>query len=571
MGIDSLKSGLSSFFTKVEQKVETAVADVKQAVAPPPPPPPAPKEEFVDTAKKPMSITGKFQQFSPAGSVKADLSSSVSSLRTLANSGFAANAIGAKPVSESDRKSLATAIKDGSDSGIREIVNKNPAALDDLSNSQKGKALEALRSGYTSDDDKKAMIAIVRSCKTKGELRDVLQAASGGTSQADMHKYDKQMTSEHPCLIADLLNPANKSLPESEPSKATGSIADAIKDRSDTKIRELVNADPSVLKNLTPREKGQALETLRSGWTSGDDQKAMIAIVKSCETKGELEKVVQAAGGDISADTIAKYDKQMKSEDPALIANRLKSLPDVAPESVSAKEQISDESKFPSPDGKTLDLNDPASRQAFLQGLTQVDSTRQGFTTVTSNTGGKHRIDDDPRAYGCGPTCILASALQGNDPKGSLLKLCDYNLKNINDRNGTTVADSQRTQLTDLKKKINEGKPLTRADFDVLQKTTYESARLAEKKFPDANPDNGPIDARAIKAVLNDSGVGTSGGVPRLIDSDGVPTSGGARTSEHFVLEKDGGIFDPWPRQDGKQLVPPNSPAAKRYQESFTE
>ena len=53
--------------------------------------------------------------------------------------------------------------------------------------------------------------------------------------------------------------------------------------------------------DLTPREKGQALETLRSGWTSGDDQKAMIAIVKSCETKGELEKVVQAAGGDINA------------------------------------------------------------------------------------------------------------------------------------------------------------------------------------------------------------------------------------------------------------------------------
>ncbi|MBL8919627.1 MAG: hypothetical protein JNJ54_12240 [Myxococcaceae bacterium] len=569
MGIDSLKSGLSSLVTKVEQKVEQTVAQVKTAVAPQPP---APKEEFVETKKKPVSITGKFKPVDH-GAAKADLSSSVSSLRTLANSGLAANAIGAtadkQPVSDSDRKKLATAIKEKDASGIREIVNKNPAALNDLSSSQKGKALEALRSGYTTDADKQAMVAIVRSCRTKGELRDVLQAASGGTSQSDMHKFDKELTSEHPYLIADLLNPDNKSLPETEPGRATGSMADAIAAKSDTKIREAILKDPSVLKGLSPREKGQALEILRSGWTSGDDQKAMIAIVRSCETKGELRNVLQAASGGISPDDMKKYDKQMTSEHPCLIADLLNkdntSLPEVHRASVSANDHVGDETRFPAPDGKTVDVNDPASRKAFLEGLTQVDSKRKGFTIETSRTDSdfKYRVEDDPRQYGCGPTCIIASAMQGKDPKGSLLKLCDYNLK--------TIPEGQRKQLEEVRDKLQTGKPLTRGDFDVLQRTTYEAARVAERKFADARTDNGPIDARAIKLIMEESGVGFSGGTPRLIDSDRVPTSGGARTGEHFVLEKDGAIYDPWPRQDGKQTVPAGSPAAKRYQESYVE
>ncbi|MFO0596631.1 MAG: hypothetical protein U0228_15045 [Myxococcaceae bacterium] len=463
MGIDSLKAGISSLVSKVEQKVEQTVAEVKTAVAPPPPPPPAPKEEFVDTAKKPMSITGKHTAFQPAsGSVRSDLSASVSNVRLLANSGLAANVIGASGKEEpapANLDALKAAIGKKSDSGIRDIVNKDPSILKSLSPAEKGAALEALRSGWTSGDDKKAMLAIVRSCESKGELRAVMSAATGvapdklGSEQ--FHKFDKQLTDTHPFLIADLLNPANTSLKENHP------------------------------------------------------------------------------------------------------------------QSVSENDQIGDTSKFPSPDGKTVDLNDPASRKAFVEGLTQVDSTRKGQFDRVSNTGFKFKEDDDPRQYGCGPTCILASALQGNDPKGSLLKLIDYDKAHLGARNGTTVAESQGKQLDELKDKINKGTPLTRQDFDVLQKATYEAAREAEKKFPDAKTDNGPIDARAIKAVLVDSGVGTSGGVPKLIDTDRVPTKDGKMTSEHFVLEKDGAIYDPWPRRDGKQTVPAGSDAAKRYQASF--
>jgi hypothetical protein len=451
MGIDSLKSGISSVVSKVQQTVAEVKAEVKTAVAPPPA---KPKEAFVDTAKKPISITGKFQAMSPAGTARADLSASVSSLRMLANSGLATNAIGA---GGGEKGSINDAINEKSDTKIRELVNADPSVLKNLSPQDKGRALEALRSGWTSGDDQKAMVAIVRSCETKGELKAVLQAAAGGTKQADMHKFDKQMTGEHPYLIADLLNPDNTSLPE------------------------------------------------------------------------------------------------------------------VHPASIGANEHVTDAANFPAPDGRTLDLKDPASRKAFLEGLTQVDSTRKGFTNEVTNTGTKFREDDEPRQYGCGPTCILASALQGNDPKGSLLKLCDHNLKNVSERNGTQVADAQRKELQALRSKISSDQPLTRKDFDLLQRTTYESARAAEKKFPDAKGDNGPIDARAIKVVLEESGVGTSGGTPRLVDTDRVPTANGGRTSEHFVLEKDGAIYDPWPRKQGTQTAPAGSESAKRYQESFVD
>lgn len=451
MGIDSLKSGLSNLVKSVEQKIETKIEELKPP--PPPPAPAAPKEEFTDAKPKPVSITGKFAQFSPAGSVKSDLSSDVASLRSLAQSGLASNAIGLgrdTPTSN-DGTALKKAIDEKSDTGIRKLVNANPALLKELTPEQKGKALEALRSGWTSGDDAKAMVAIVRSCETKGELRAVLQSAAG--NQKDMHKYDKQMTAEHPYLIADLLNPANTSLPEAHPK------------------------------------------------------------------------------------------------------------------SVQANDHVTNPSNFPSPnmdDQVSLKPGDEASRKAFLESLTQVDSKRTGEVKYEPSLS-------EPRKFGCGPLCIIASAMQGPDPKGSLSKLCDYNLKNMTDRYGTTVGNADKAALTELKGRIDSGQPITRKDMDLLQRTTYNSARNAEANIKGTKSDNEAIDQKAILQVLNDSGIGTAGGVPKLIDTDQAPDKFGKTSADHFVLVKNGEIYDPWPRQNGKQIVPAGSDAAKRYENSFVE
>ncbi|MFT3712539.1 MAG: hypothetical protein QM817_33240 [Archangium sp.] len=457
MGIDSLKSGFSSVVQQVTQKVEAKLEELKPA---PPPPPPAlkPTEEFTDAKKKPMSITGKFTPLQPgaAGSVKSDLSADVSSLRALANTGMAANAIGLGRDVEStaDGKALKDAIAEGSDTKIDKLVNSHPELLKELTPAEKGKALETLRSGWTSGDDQKAMVAIVRSCETKGELRATLQAASGGTSQKDMHKYDKQMTDFHPYLIADLLNPDNKSLPEAHPK------------------------------------------------------------------------------------------------------------------SITANDHVSGVGNYPTPnmdDKVSLSPGDEASRKKFLDTLTQVDTKRPGNDPSEPSLY-------EPRAYGCGPTCIIASAMQGPDPKGSLSKLCDYNLKNMTDRYGTNVGDSEKAQLQDLKKRIDNGEQISRKDIDLLQKTTYNAARNAESKLPDANSGNESIDQRAILTVLKDSGIGTAGGVPKLVDTDQAPDKFGKTNADHFVLQqKNGEIYDPWPRKDGKQIMPAGSDAAKRYEQSFID
>lgn len=452
MGIDSLKSGLSSLVKSVEQKIETKLEALKPA-APPPPPAPKPTEEFTDAKKKPLSITGKFVPFSPGGTARQDLSGDVASLRSLAQSGLATNAIGLGrdvPAS-SDGDALKKAIDAKSDTGIRKLVNANPALLKELTPEQKGKALETLRSGWTSGDDAAAMVKIVKSCETKGELRAVMTAAAGNTR--DTHKFDKQMTDTHPYLIADLLNKDNTSLPEAHPK------------------------------------------------------------------------------------------------------------------SISANDHVTNPSSFPSPnmnDEVSLKPGDENARKAFLTSLTQVDSKRTG------NVPGEPSLSE-PREFGCGPLCIIGSAMQGPDPRGSLSKLCDYNSKNMTDRYGSTVGAADRAALTELKGRIDSGKPVTRKDMDLLQRTTYNSARNAESKLTGAKSDNDAIDQRAILQVLNDSGIGTAGGVPKLVDVDQAPNNAGKASADHFVLVKNGEIYDPWPRADGKQVIPAGSEAAKRYEQSFVD
>lgn len=445
MGIDGIKSSISNLVSTAQKKVAEVVVKPPTPSAPPAAPS-KPREQFTDPKAKPVSITGKHVSHAPgAGEVKADLKASVASIRALAQSGVASTSITSVTVggkaSAGDVDALKKAVASKSDTDIRKLVNDNPALARSLSPAEKGQALEALRSGVCTSADEKAMVNIVRSCETKGELRATLQAAAGGTSQKEMHKFDKELTDHHPYLIADLLNPANTSLPE------------------------------------------------------------------------------------------------------------------VHPDSISAKNHITSASNYPSSDMSqkvSLAKGDEAGRKAFLEGLTQVDSKRKTSPEHTD---------------GCGAMCVIGSAMQSDDPKGAMSKLCDYNIKNMDGRDGMPKLEQRKEQLTELKKRIDAGEPISKADVNLLQETTYNTLQAKESKIPGANNENRTVDLRAVEPFLKDAGIGTSGGVPTLVDLDQAPETNGKKKADHYVLVRNNGeIYDPWPRTDGKQIIPPGSEDAKRYQ-----
>lgn len=425
--------------------------------APPPPAPsapkPAPTEGYADPKKKPMSITGKYQP--PAADqmppVNKDLMNEVANQRSMAQAGVVGAPSGpaAPPPSdvEKNRDALREAVKKDDDVAVRNMINGDPNFLDGVPAGEKGKALEVLRSGHTSTADKEAMAHIVTSCKSKGELRDVVSSAAGhkatdgvypAPSQADMHKYDKELTNYHPCMTADLLNPANPSLPDA---------------------------------------------------------------------KG------------------------------------------VDPNSLGARYHISDIEKTPRSNmSETVSLapGDEAARHRFLSKMTQADPARKEL----------HHTN------GCGSSVIVASCLQQKDPQKALSKLCAYNLGK--EGNNDRINDVDRIALEKVKAKIDGGESISRADVDVIQRTTYTSLNVA-KRSTGGNQDSKNIGMPAIQKVMTDSGVGYSGGVPALVDLDGVQDARGRREVDHYVLIKQGGlnessIYDPWPREGGRQIVSQRGP-----------
>ncbi len=340
----------------------------------------------------------------------------------------------------------------------------------------------------------------------------------------------------------------------------------AISDGSDVRIRELVNGDPALLKGLSANEKGKALETLRGGvYCSADDEAAMVKIVKSCETKGELRAVLQAASGGIGQADMHKYDKELTDYHPCLIANLLNKnnpdLPETHPDSLQAQSYVTDKKDYPTSDMServSLAKGDVEDRRAFLESTTQVDAARATEPWHTD---------------GCGAACIVASAMQNEDPQAAMSKLCDYNLKNMNSRDSVPKLEERTQKLTELKARIDAGEDISRADVDLLQETTYNTLCAKEATLPEANTSNKGIHPGAVKLVLEESGLGTSGGVIRSIDVDEAPeaykdpASNGTKSSDHFVLvQKNGDIYDPWPRKDGNQIVPSETAEADKYE-----
>ncbi len=210
--IDSLRSGASTVSQKVSDKVSSAVETVKAEV-------PKVKEqvtESYDAAKeKLVSITGKATAYKPPEG--AETFSGLKALALANPTSAAASSLTSAPESSAGLKD---ATKDADswngDKNIREKIIDDPDSLKGLDTDEKAAALKRLEEGKVSPGDKRAMRLIVHSCETKEELREVVGKASGHNppSQPDFYKFDKHMTDEHPCLIADKLNPDNTSLPE---------------------------------------------------------------------------------------------------------------------------------------------------------------------------------------------------------------------------------------------------------------------------------------------------------------------------------------------------------------------
>jgi len=226
--IDNLKNAVSPVVSPVKEKVASAIESVKVEAPKPSAPPPA-TSDFSGAKSKPVSITGKAKAHAPTASGPTDLKSAVDDLKGKLPPGvmLASNLTGAQagPAAAPDNE-LKSAIASGADDKkLRDIINHDPSKLKGLSPEEKGKALERLRSGYTSEGDAHAMKHIVDSCESKQELRKVIGAARGkdpdALSQPDYHKYDKHIAEYglHPYLVADKLNPANH-LPEAPPPPA---------------------------------------------------------------------------------------------------------------------------------------------------------------------------------------------------------------------------------------------------------------------------------------------------------------------------------------------------------------
>lgn len=204
--IDSIKSAVSPVSQKVTEKVssavETAKAELPKAQA-------QVTEAYDDAKKKLMSITGKATAYKPAGETF--------SVRELALASAASPLSAARAADPSDLKEAIKNADDyNGDKNIREKIIADPSTLKGLSTEEKAIALKRLEEGSVSPGDKHAMRLIVHSCETKEELRQVVGRASGHSppTQADFHEFDEHLTDEHPCLIADKLNPDNTSLPE---------------------------------------------------------------------------------------------------------------------------------------------------------------------------------------------------------------------------------------------------------------------------------------------------------------------------------------------------------------------
>ncbi len=338
----------------------------------------------------------------------------------------------------------------------------------------------------------------------------------------------------------------------------------AIADESDVRIRELVNGNPALLGGLSPNEKGKALETLRSGFCRADDEAAMVKIVKSCETKGELRSVLQAASGGVRQADMDKYDQELTDYHPCLIANLLNEknpeLPEVHPDSVQAQSYVTNEKDYPTADMServSLAKGDVEDRRAFLESTTQVDAARATEPWHTS---------------GCTASCVIASAMHHEDPQAAMSKLCDYNLKNMTARDGVPKHEERTQKLTELKARIDAGEDISRADVDLLQETTYTTLCAKEALIPTADTSDKGIDRHAVKMVLEESGLGTSGGVIKRIDVDEAPQASknpadnGAKVTDHVVLVlENGDIYDPWPRKDGNQFILSDTAESEKY------
>ncbi|MBL8916696.1 MAG: hypothetical protein JNM17_38700 [Archangium sp.] len=196
---------------------------------------------------------------------------------------------------------------------------------------------------------------------------------------------------------------ASAAADDSDASPTTKKLRAAIKNDDDRTLREIINHDPSTLKDLTPEEKGAALEVARSGYRSEGDSHLMKNIVESCTSKSELRKVI-AAGRDKDVSELTQkdfhvYDKEIAAEKlhPYLIADKLNpdnALPETAPAAAPKKAESTLEGS-----AKLMNEADAQMKAGNFEGarktLEQLKNTPtpEGQKDFLASKGGKNGVD----------------------------------------------------------------------------------------------------------------------------------------------------------------------------------
>lgn len=190
---------------------------------------------------------------------------------------------------------------------------------------------------------------------------------------------------------------------DDEASPTTKALRSAIKNDDDVTLRKIINHDPTTLSELTPEEKGAALEVARVGYRSEGDSYLMKNIVESCRSKKELREVIAAARGKDDVSELTQkdyrvYDKHIAAEDihPFLIADKLNpdnALPETAPAVAKKKESTLDASAGMMKEADVqMKAGDFEGARKTLETLKNTP-TPEGQQNFQSVKGGKNGVD----------------------------------------------------------------------------------------------------------------------------------------------------------------------------------
>ncbi|TNE45924.1 MAG: hypothetical protein EP343_25480 [Deltaproteobacteria bacterium] len=194
---------------------------------------------------------------------------------------------------------------------------------------QKGRMIKRLIKGHTTDSEDRAIVKILESCTSKKELDAVMDAAGGankirkelddkGARRAYRNVRDKFEKSPDLVIqpntgkgasfaeqVAAYRQDAAKWRPDTDVPAAKNMTAQEAcsyferikKARSSDDAASAIAKDPKAMALATNDDKAAMVRRLIRGHTTNREDRAMVDILESCNTKADFEEVMKASGG----------------------------------------------------------------------------------------------------------------------------------------------------------------------------------------------------------------------------------------------------------------------------------